>query len=40
MAKSLIQDAIKQSEDVGLSGIARLRDIKGTKIISHDDVWK
>lgn len=40
MAKSLILDALERHEDLALSHLATVREAKGGKTISHDDVWK
>lgn len=40
LAKELILEALERREDVVLSKIAELRDVKSAKVISHEDAWK
>lgn len=40
IAKELILEALEKREDMVLSSIAELRDIKGTKRVKHQDAWK
>lgn len=40
MAKELILEALDKREDMALSSIAELRDIKSAKKVKHQDAWK
>jgi hypothetical protein len=40
LAKELILEALEQREDLALSEIAKVRDIKRAKTIKHEDAWK
>lgn len=40
LAKELIFDALERREDLALSSLAKIRDTKNAKRITHEDVWK
>lgn len=40
IAKALILEALERREDIALSAIAKIRDTKKAKKISHRDAWK
>lgn len=40
LAKELIIEALERREDMVLSAIAEIRDVKNAKRIKHDDAWK
>lgn len=40
LAKELILEALERREDLALSAIAEIRDIKTAKYIDHEDAWK
>ncbi len=40
LAKELILDALERREDLALSALAEIRDIKNAKIVEHEDAWK
>ena len=39
LVKELTYEALERREDVGLSAIAQIRDIKNHETIKHDDAW-
>lgn len=39
-AKELILEALERREDMALSAIAKVRDVKQVKRIKHEDAWK
>ena len=40
IAKELILEALERREDIALSAIAQIRDVKKAKRIKHENVWK
>jgi hypothetical protein len=40
LSKELIMDALERREDMALSALADIREIKTTKRIKREDVWK
>lgn len=40
IAKELILEALERREDMVLSSIAEVRDVKRAKKIKHEDAWK
>lgn len=40
LAKELVLEALERREDMALSTIAKIRDIKNAKMIKHEDAWK
>jgi hypothetical protein len=40
VAKELILEALERREDMVLSALAEIRDIKKAKRVKHDDAWK
>lgn len=40
LAKELVLEALDRREDMALSAIAKKRDTKGSKFVSHKDAWR
>lgn len=40
LTKELVLEALDRREDRFLSAIAETRDVKGAKMIKHNDAWK
>jgi len=40
LAKELILEALERREDMNLSALAKVRDVKKAKRVKHDDAWK
>lgn len=40
LAKELILEALERREDMVLSNLAKVRDVKNAKKVKHEDAWK
>jgi hypothetical protein len=40
LAKELILEALERREDMNLSALAKVRDVKKAKRVKHDDAWE